>query len=154
MGGRRPAGAHGSRGGHLIADILPRLEKVRKTGSRNWIACCPAHDDRSPSLTLAETDDGRVLVHCFGGCDIGAIVGAVGLGWDPWYPPKPVDYQPKVRAPFPAADVLQAVAFESMVVAVAAQTVAHGGTLEGEDLKRVMVAHQRLQKAKEMALGE
>lgn len=35
----------------------------------NWVACCPAHDDRRPSLSLTDTDDGRVLVHCHAGCD-------------------------------------------------------------------------------------
>ncbi|HEU4968383.1 MAG TPA: hypothetical protein VFT73_05505, partial [Sphingomonas sp.] len=29
---------------------------------------CPAHDDRTPSLSLAPGENGRVLVHCFGGC--------------------------------------------------------------------------------------
>lgn len=40
---------------------------------------CPAHEDRSPSLSIREGDDGRVLVHCFAGCSIEAICEA--LGW-------------------------------------------------------------------------
>jgi len=58
-------------------DILDRLEKV--TGSKGkWIACCPAHQDKSPSLAVTETDD-RVLVHCFSGCDTQDVTAAIGL---------------------------------------------------------------------------
>ncbi len=35
-----------------------------------WKACCPAHDDRNPSLSIREDKrDGTVLVHCHAGCD-------------------------------------------------------------------------------------
>ncbi len=44
---------------------------------RNW--ACPAHDDRSPSLSIAAGDDGRVLVHCHAGCSAEAVVQAIGL---------------------------------------------------------------------------
>ena len=58
-------------------DILDRLEKV--TGSKGkWIACCPAHQDKSPSLAVTEADD-RVLVHCFSGCDTQDVTAAIGL---------------------------------------------------------------------------
>jgi putative DNA primase/helicase len=43
----------------------------RRSG-RGWIACCPAHDDRDPSLSIADGADGRVLLTCFAGC-----------GWSP-----------------------------------------------------------------------
>jgi len=58
-------------------DVLDRLEKV--TGSKGkWMACCPAHQDKSPSLAVTETDD-RVLVHCFSGCDTQDVTAAIGL---------------------------------------------------------------------------
>jgi DNA primase len=58
-------------------DVLDRLKKV--TGSKGkWIACCPAHQDKSPSLAVTETDD-RVLVHCFSGCDTQNVTAAIGL---------------------------------------------------------------------------
>jgi len=58
-------------------DVLDRLKKV--TGSKGkWMACCPAHQDKSPSLAVTETDD-RVLVHCFSGCDTQEVTAAIGL---------------------------------------------------------------------------
>lgn len=40
---------------------------------------CPAHDDRHPSLSIGHGDNDCVLLHCFAGCDIGAIARALGL---------------------------------------------------------------------------
>ena len=43
------------------------------------MACCPAHDDRNPSLSVRRAPDGRVLVHCFAGCTLDAVLAALGL---------------------------------------------------------------------------
>jgi putative DNA primase/helicase len=40
----------------------------RKAGS-GWMARCPTHDDREPSLSIRDADDGKVLVRCHAGCD-------------------------------------------------------------------------------------
>ena len=40
----------------------------RKVGG-NWMARCPAHHDREPSLSICDADDGKILVHCHAGCD-------------------------------------------------------------------------------------
>jgi hypothetical protein len=61
-----------------INRILPLLSKVRARGTDQWIAQCPAHEDRSPSLTIAATSD-RVLIRCWAGCSANDIVRAIGL---------------------------------------------------------------------------
>lgn len=58
--------------------LLDRLHGVRSTGPGRWVARCPSHDDRSPSLSVRAID-GRTLVHCFGGCSPGDVLAAVGL---------------------------------------------------------------------------
>ena len=37
--------------------------------ARGWMVRCPAHDDRKPSLSIRDADDGKVLVFCHAGCD-------------------------------------------------------------------------------------
>lgn len=59
--------------------LIDRLQKVRRNGDKRWQACCPAHDDRTPSLVVQELDDGRVLVKCFAGCGAADVMAAVGL---------------------------------------------------------------------------
>lgn len=61
-----------------INDILERLEGVRQSG-RGYTCRCPSHDDRSPSLSVAIGDDGRILLHCFAGCEVKNICEAIGL---------------------------------------------------------------------------
>jgi putative DNA primase/helicase len=58
--------------------ILTRLKNVHRNG-RGAASCCPAHDDRSPSLSICEGADGRILLKCFAGCSPEAIVAALGL---------------------------------------------------------------------------
>jgi hypothetical protein len=55
-----------------VAELLHRLECVRAVRN-GWIARCPAHQDRSPSLSISEGRDGRVLLKCFAGCTLEAI---------------------------------------------------------------------------------
>jgi len=64
------------------ADLLMRLDKVRHTGKDSFIACCPAHKDRSPSLAIKFGQGGRTLLHCFAGCEVGDILDSVGLTMD------------------------------------------------------------------------
>lgn len=51
------------------------LNKPQKTPT-GWKACCPAHDDRNPSLFLADGKDGLALV-CYAGCEYRNIVQAL-----------------------------------------------------------------------------
>ena len=61
-----------------IDKVLGKLNDARETGS-GWQALCPAHEDRTPSLSITEGDDGRVLLHCHAGCATDAILAALRL---------------------------------------------------------------------------
>ena len=58
--------------------VLSKLPDAKKNGN-GWAACCPAHDDNVPSLSIAEGDDGRVLLLCHTGCSIEKICESLGL---------------------------------------------------------------------------
>lgn len=60
-------------------ELLQHLESVRARGNGKWLARCPAHADKSPSLSVKEGDDGRPLVHCFANCTLEEITRALGL---------------------------------------------------------------------------
>lgn len=128
--------------------LLSRIEKVKATGQFRWIACCPAHADKSPSLTVRELEDGRVLVHCFAGCGVEAVLAAVGLEFSDLFPEKlpEQDYTQRQqrRAGFAALDVLKALATEVAVVAAAAGTIQRQGWLNDDDAHRLAIAQDRL----------
>lgn len=69
-----------------IERILPRLQGVRQTGEGRWTALCPAHEDHSPSLSIREEEDGRVLLHCHAGCTPEAVLAALDLRWRDLFP--------------------------------------------------------------------
>jgi hypothetical protein len=58
--------------------LLTRLVGVRPRGPGRWSAKCPAHDDRSPSLSVREGERG-VLLKCFSGCSLDEICRAVQI---------------------------------------------------------------------------
>lgn len=55
------------------------LVGARRTGTGRWLARCPAHDDHSPSLSISEGRDGRVLVRCWAGCCLDEILNPLKL---------------------------------------------------------------------------
>lgn len=61
-----------------VQHVLSRLKGV-KTHGDSWVARCPAHGDRNPSLSVSVGGDGRVLLHCHAGCTLNAIVASIGI---------------------------------------------------------------------------
>lgn len=60
-----------------IAQALAGERRLQKTGN-GWLTWCPAHDDdKTPSLSIANGENGKLLVHCFGGCRPEAVVAAL-----------------------------------------------------------------------------
>ncbi len=60
-------------------DILQLLQGV-KGNAPQWVARCPAHDDRNPSLGIRQGEDGRTLLTCrSGNCSLDAITKALGI---------------------------------------------------------------------------
>ena len=67
-----------------LDSFLSRLSSYRKSGNTRWgsaqyIAPCPAHDDKSPSLSITLGKNGGILVHCFGGCSVSDVCASVGV---------------------------------------------------------------------------
>ena len=69
------------RHGHLVRRGGPRGGAARSARGR-----CPAHDSHGLTLSLAETPEGAVLLHCHAGCTAGQVLAAVGLQPADLYP--------------------------------------------------------------------
>ena len=69
--------------------MLSRLTKVKRE-REGWTACCPAHEDSTPSLSIRSGRDGRVLLKCHAGCTFDQVVSAAGLERAAMFPPKSV----------------------------------------------------------------
>ena len=127
--------------------LLSRLERVKRTAPGCWQARCPAHNDRGPSLSIRELDDGLVLIHCFAGCDVHSVLSAVNLDMAALFPEREIHHRRPERRPFPAADVLRCLAFEALVVAVAGASFLSGHPFTEVDRARLILAVSRIQAA-------
>ncbi len=61
-----------------VMDVLARLENVKRQGA-GWTAKCPAHEDNKNSLSVGQSEDGKILLHCFAGCQIPDILASINL---------------------------------------------------------------------------
>jgi DNA primase len=68
-----------------LAALIGRLEGVHRT-SGGYLARCPAHEDHNASLSIAQGDDSRILLHCWAGCETAAVVRALGLSFSDLFP--------------------------------------------------------------------
>lgn len=131
--------------------LLSLLRGVKPTGPGRWVSLCPAHEDKRPSLAIRELPDGRVLLHDFANCSTSDILAAVGLTMEDLFPEcRDVYGGGKERKPWYAIDVLRCVAFEALIVMIAARNVSQGVALPEADIKRLQLAAARLQVAVEV----
>jgi len=132
-----------------LDQLLSRLDGLRQTGHGRWIACCPAHDDKHPSLSIRLTDDDVVLLHCHAGCDTSEVLAALGMEMSDLFPARPDQpFRRGERRPFPAEDVLNCIVFEVLVVALAGEAILNADPAFTEaDRERMWMAIARIRSA-------
>ena len=121
--------------------ILSHLENAKPYG-RGYMAKCPAHEDRSASLSIAENEKGNAMVHCFAGCTARDIVGALGLHMGDLFAQPLSVPERKQRA---TRAILKGLCAEALRVIIAASPI--GPPLSAEDLARLKTATVRLRAA-------
>ena len=133
-----------------IDALLHRLERVQRSG-QGWRADCPTGHRTRGTLSLAQGDDGRVLLHCFAGCSTADVLGALGLTLGDIMPERLRDESPEgrraARERFQLASVAAAtgvVAREAELVLIAAADTAQGIPLTDADLARLAEGVERL----------
>jgi hypothetical protein len=141
--------------GDPVERLLSHLDKVRKSG-RGWTARCPAHEDRTASLSVAAGDDGRVLLHCFAGCSAPDVLAALGLDIGDLFVRKPTASmsfaeraalkQHAKQAQWAAA--LNVLSFKSTIVRIVAAQLSRKEPLSDEDHARFDLACERISSAR------
>ena len=131
-----------------IEIILNALDKVKRKSAGKYIALCPCHAEKTPSLAISETTDGSVLLHCFG-CGAGAmdVISALGIDASELFPERDrYDHteQKPLREAFTAAQLLDVINYEAIIVMLAANDIMRGIPV---DVERVTTAHNRISAA-------
>lgn len=123
------------------ADLIARLQHVRGRNGK-WSATCPAHGSgKNRALTITETTDGRVLLHCFGGCETESVLAAVGMTWADVMPEPVAGALKPLRRPYSYGQVARALSAELHVAYVQLCRASRG---EDIDRDRAKVAAERI----------
>lgn len=110
------------------------------------MARCPAHKDRRASLSVREFDSGAVGLHCFAGCSVDEIVGALGLQLEDLFPSRtatPGGGRPADRRPYSSRQVVEALQHELRVAWVILTDLAAGKEPTAADRRRAGIARER-----------
>lgn len=121
--------------------LLPRLQGVKRYGSRH-VAYCPGHKDGTQSLSLSRGNDGRVLLHCYAGCETRDVLAAVGLELKDLFPGGLSQEQ---RQQYRLEKLEKERHFERLVIEAGNGTVANGQELSDDDVARMALAHERIE---------
>jgi hypothetical protein len=126
----------------VVEDIINRLNKAKKTGAGKWVARCPSHEDKSPSLSIAEKD-GVILLKCFAGCEIEDICDAIGVEMKDLFPPKDNNWRPDEKpvkfsgGRFTAIDALRCLRDEGVIIGILASDMSEGKCLSDDEQSRL-----------------
>lgn len=133
---------------HLLLD---RLTGVKQTKTDRWQARCPAHDDRSPSLSVTETADGTLLIKCWAGCSAADIVSAIGLDLRDLFTPKfnGQTYRASKPPRYSASEVVKTVITEATILTLGYSALERGDALNAQDKNRVDLAIAAINNARE-----
>lgn len=119
--------------------LLPRLDKVKASGKDKWMACCPAHDDGSPSLAIKENTDGSLLIYCFAGCHSDDITAAIGLKMSDLFLPAN-DFDRRAYAKRKAAEEARIVSSDDHLFLEIAKAALANGEILGERDQELLAA--------------
>ena len=142
-----------------IEKILANAELVTQTKPGQWRCKCPSHQEdksKSKSLSVSETATGSVLIHCYAGCDVDAVVTAWGLSLSDLFPKdeyiqkSKYDNKPKFLNGKDPREVIEGVRFVATIVELGASKLLQGETLDDDDLYTLKGAAQDL---REMLYG-
>jgi hypothetical protein len=139
-----------------IDALLHRLERVQRSG-QGWRADCPNGHKTHGTLSLAQGDDGRLLLHCFAGCSTADVLGALGLTLGDVMPERLRDESPEgrrtARERFRLASMTAAAGVierETRIVHLAGCDLLRGEVLDAADVQRLGEAVERIEAAREV----
>ena len=130
-----------------VAALISHLDGVKEIRHGQYIARCPAHEDGSPSLAIKDGDEGRVILHCFAGCETEDVLNAIGLTFADVMPERigtEHSYKP-LKPRFDARQVLECISQEVMVVCILAEQLAE--IASAKDSERLLIAASRINAA-------
>lgn len=126
--------------------LLNALTDFKQKGKGKYVALCPVHNEKTPSLHIKELSDDRIIMHCFGcGANGVEICQSLNIDLDVLFPEKmPLEGYRRERRPFNASEILSSLLHEATVLSIAASQIVHGKPLNKSDSERIELARKRI----------
>jgi hypothetical protein len=123
--------------------LLSRLSEIKNTGRDKWLALCPSHDDRSPSLSIKQVND-CILIRCFAGCCYLDVLTAIGLDASALFPNRLTNpYETQKPAPrFNKSELFDLAVTEAGILAIGYNDLLTNGSVSDADRERVQRAYE------------
>lgn len=136
----------------MIDNLLNKLDKVKRTSSNSYRACCPGHQGTNPTaLSISVVDDGRILMNCHRGCSIDEILGSIGMDINDLFPDGAIaNHAGRIKQAFNPKDVLAAMHEEASIIYLCGKDLANKRALTDEQMKRMLLSIERIKTAMEL----
>ncbi|MEJ1470942.1 MAG: hypothetical protein RPU59_07745 [Candidatus Sedimenticola sp. (ex Thyasira tokunagai)] len=72
-----------------LDNLLNRLDGVKQVGHDRWMALTPSRKEKTASLSVRLTGEGKILLHDFGGDSAEDVLDAISLTFSDLYPDDP-----------------------------------------------------------------
>ena len=127
--------------------LLSSLDKVERLPQGNhqarYRACCPAHGDKNPSLSITLSNSDTILLKCWAGCSAEQVINAVGMEMTDLFPEQTKYHAPMERRPFSADQAAKVIAMDAITVAMAAAKIRNKEELVQKDMDDLLDIHVR-----------
>ncbi|MEW8001048.1 MAG: hypothetical protein AB2777_21160 [Candidatus Thiodiazotropha endolucinida] len=128
-----------------IETVLHHLDKVREMGTPGkWMARCPSHKDKTPSLSISLRGE-SIALYCHAGCSTEDVLDSIGLTFSDLYGKEKANYQAAIaNRGKKALKHLNPYDVDVMVLRLAKEDLEGGRALSVEDMARVALAAERV----------
>jgi len=135
-----------------IENILSRLDGVKEIRANQWVAICPSHDDKHPSLAVKRGDNNCVLIKCWAGCSAVDVVDSIGFDLKDLFE-QSIDFRkPSRERLYPNyKKILQMLRHEVMLLWLIAEDMAAGKIIPAKDIDSVRRAFKNVERVMEAA---
>ena len=134
-----------------LEKLSPGLCNVIAKPNHQYLACCPAHEDQHPSLSIREIEDGLLLIHCWAGCSAAEIVASAGLELSDLFPQ--LDHKKPIQPRWNLRDLIEIQNREAWLLVVAMDQLFSGRELNEADRGRCGEAMRIVENIKEVVIA-
>lgn len=134
-----------------IDEFLQRLDRVTKRGAQRWTSRCPAHEDKSPSLSIRESPNGHILLYCFGGCGAADVLDSLGLSFKDLFQSggTSISDSGTSSSRIPVSDIIPFIDHELLTCALIMNEILQGRSATMEQWQRFAKAAARIGKVRD-----